>query len=772
MKSTKTNFKNKNILQFILIFFCLTWAFSAFAQKMPASSFSDDNFDWEPVGLGGGGAMFAPAVSRANPDLMFINSDMSDAFMSRDGGKSWNMIHHRQLRGNTRCRPAFHPENQNIIYAADGWHGKLKKSEDGGKTFNLVPGMDETLQGEILIDPGFPDRIILGTAKSEVFISGDGGETWNKCPDIKGVPISFHFDQTSPTDKRVCFAATSAGIWRSDDGGKTWNEKTKGIHSKKILSFAGASNSKTGKIILYCSVIGENDNGKYAGGIYRSLNKGENWESAMGENINKDLTQADSWADGPIAQYMCLLAADSAPETIYAFNTRTGFNPPKHNAVFRSDDGGKKWRATFYSDPRWSQYNVKPNWRTANIGQNYQSAGFGWAICPSDPERVIFCDDGFCYITHDGGKSWFNGNSDPAVTYKTGKDSKWYNRGLVVTSTWHYYVDPFDPNRHYICYTDIGFAISEDRGKTWNWWGKDRWAPWTNTCYELAFDPTVKGIIWGAFSNVHDIPNGNIIYGRHNAKGKGGVCQSKDFGLYWHPCGTGLPESAVTSIVIDPNSPENSRTLYAGVWENGVYKSADGGGTWIPMNNGLGSTDNMRVSKIFLHKDGSLFALVTALRKDNIFIGGGTGLYRSGNGAVSWEKITATEKFLWPKDFTVDPENSKIIYLGNSDANGKSDGGLYKSEDRGKTWKLLARKSNEHFGAYLDPHRKGWIYMTLSEEAQESGLYLSKDNGKTFNPVLGIPFSNVQRIEFDPNDDKVIYATTFGGSVWKGTSKK
>ena len=124
--------------------------------------------------------------------------------------------------------------------------------------------------------------------------------------------------------------------------------------------------------------------------------------------------------------------------------------------------------------------------------------------------------------------------------------------------------------------------------------------------------------------------------------------------------------------------------------------------------------------------------------------------------------------FLWPKDFAFDPKNSKVIYLGAADAGGKKQGGLYRTTDGGKTWTLLARKGPEHFGAYLDPRRKGWIYMTLTEGAPEGGLWLSRDGGKTFQNLEGLPFFNAQRVQFDPEDDQVIYVTTFGGSVWKG----
>ena len=88
---------------------------------------------WQPIGISGGGGMFAPAISPANPNLMMLNCDMSAAYISEDGGLNWRMIHQAQLRSDTACRPAFHPTDPNILYASSG--GRLKISRDRGKTF-------------------------------------------------------------------------------------------------------------------------------------------------------------------------------------------------------------------------------------------------------------------------------------------------------------------------------------------------------------------------------------------------------------------------------------------------------------------------------------------------------------------------------------------------------------------------------------------------------------------------------------------------------------
>src|SRR5207253_1001099 len=109
----------------------------------------------EPIGLSGGGAMFAPAISPADPKRMMINCDMSGAYITTDGGLHWRMINHAQLQSSTQCRPAFHPNNPLVVYAADGRTG-LKVSHDGGFHWEPIGNLPGDLRGQIAMDPGDP----------------------------------------------------------------------------------------------------------------------------------------------------------------------------------------------------------------------------------------------------------------------------------------------------------------------------------------------------------------------------------------------------------------------------------------------------------------------------------------------------------------------------------------------------------------------------------------------------------------------------------------
>ena len=731
----------------------------------PESSAAAPIGPWEPLGLSGGGGLFAPAISPADPDLMMVNCDMSGAYLSHDGGLHWRLIDGLQLRGNTRCRPGFHPTDPSVIYAASGWEGRLRVTRDGGEHWTDIGDLPGGLSGEIAFDPDNPSLILTGGWEG-VFISRDAGNHWEACDGPTGEPLSFAVDRSSPTEARVLFAATKEGIWRSDDGGRTWVKKLAGLPTDEIRSFAGGSDPDTGTLMLYCAVPGQSVNGAYRGGVYRSRDRGETWESAMCAGINTETVAADEWAEGDIAQYWHVLTTDAQPLTVWTLNAGTGFWPPHHATAYRSDDGGDTWRATFFPDPRREPCNVAPDWYTATIRRSEPSVPFSSAVCPTDPDRIIFTTS-FCHTTADGGESWRRAHTLIAPGQEPVPGAEWLCNGLVVTTTWHYYIDPHEPNRHYIAYTDIGFARSLDAGNTWIWWEEDKRAPWNNTCYELAFDPDVPGRIWGAFSNVHDIPNDNIISGRHNSEGPGGVCISTDFGESWTPRMNGLPEAPATSIILAPTSPKDSRTLYAAVFDHGVYKSTDGGASWAKMSQGLGALENMRLYRVILHNDGTLFALITAKREGRTYLPQGVGLYRSRDGAQTWECITTSVDLLWPKDFAVDPRSSDTIFLGAADARDDR-GGLYRTTDGGTTWTRVARVGSGHFGAAFHPQRPNWVYMTLCEGAPGVSLWLSTNNGETWKAFETFPFSNAQRVEFDPADPDTIYVTTFGASIMRG----
>jgi photosystem II stability/assembly factor-like uncharacterized protein len=545
-------------------------------------------------------------------------------------------------------------------------------------------------------------------------------------------------------------------VFRSDDGGKTFQKKTQGLPSDALTGFAGASDGKA--TILYASIPCTLKDGKLDGGVYRSMDKGETWLRCMNPDINVQTQKSSEWAGGDLPKYNWFLASDRNPQRAYVFCAGTSYNPPNHATVYRTDDAGEHWQAVYFSDPRFKECNVETDWETLARGQRAQPVPWAMDINDFNPDMVVMSQERFYLYTTDAGKTWKNASG--GIRTESNGQVAWKNNGLCCATTWNYYIDPFEKNRHYIAYTDIGFARSLDAGKTWIWGGLDIPGPWSNTTYELAFDPEVKGKIWGAFSAHHDIPNESAIY--RPGKGRpGGAGVSTDFGKTWKklPLPVALP---VMSIVLDPKSPKEKRTLYASTFGAGVFRSDDGGETWQAKSNGLGEGDVKRSLKLVLTSDGTLYNVVTGIKKADPT---GVGVYKSTDKAETWTKISQGQPWAWIKDFSVKPDEPNTLLVTVS----RDNPGLYRTTDGGKTWEKLAVKGKWNFGGYYHPTRKGWIYYTLTEaeENAETGIWLSKDDGKTWLPYPKIPFVWIQRVAFDPDDPGHILLTTFGYSIIK-----
>jgi hypothetical protein len=685
------------------------------------------------TGLSGGGKFQNLAVSPIDQNLMMVTSDMSGAYVSVSGLENFKMIHHSQLLNVTNSRACFHPKDKDSIFASS--LTGLKVSSDRGINWKPIGNIGRIEYG-LAIHPVNTKLMLAGSA-SKVYRSLNAGVNWTQVTGPAGEILGFHFDKTSADYNGTCFAATSSGVWRSDDGGSTWAKKANGLPAVSVLTFAGASNKTLNKVILYCGA---------GTSLYRSTDRGETW--ALLPSITGTID--------------FLLSGDADPMVVYTF---IGYS------IKKSLNAGDSWSGNLYV-PKVSDtgFNLVHNYFTSYMGQNAYGSVFTAAIASNNSNFVCFTSSMSLMYTDNGGKTWKSAHSKPGETVP----KSFQSTGLNNTTTWHYYVDPFDENRQYICYTDIGFARSVDKGKSWLYW--PYWGPdktlkfdWVFNLFEIAFDPEIPGKMWGAFSRVHDIPNANAITGTHvtqipEDQRYGGIGFSSDYAAKWVDDGynTGLPDRAAVSVILDPKSPKNNRTLYAAIYEKGVYRSTDDGHSWTLKSSGLGSATNMHLVRLQLHHD-TLFCLITAVSN---FSADGVGLYRSVDGAESWQKVNAAKDILWPRDFAVNPNNTKEIYIGARQA-GSQNGSLWKTTNGGSGWTAISSKGY-HFGAYYHPSHQGWIYMTLCETTSSvAGLWLSKDNGITWLPYDKIPHRWIQRVDFDHRDPDILYVSTFGSSAMK-----
>lgn len=290
---------------------------------------------------------------------------------------------------------------------------------------------------------------------------------------------------------------------------------------------------------------------------------------------------------------------------------------------------------------------------------------------------------------------------------------------------------------------------------------------WRNTTYWLAFDPAVKGRMWGAFSGVHDLPRPKMWRNRSTQEYTGGVAVSNDGGAHWEPSGTGMPSTSVTHILLDPESPVGKRTLYATAFGRGVYKSTDDGKTWALKNDGIAGAEPF-AWRLTRATDGAMYLVVARRSEGHDRAPERMGaLYRSTDKAEHWERVALPEGVTGPTAVTIDPRDQQRLYLtawGKEGTDADSGGGVYVSEDGGKAWKALFTETQHVYDLTIDPRDADVLYICGFDAA----AYRSTDRGAHWARIAGYNFKWGHRVIPDPADASQIYITTYGGGVWHG----
>jgi len=291
---------------------------------------------------------------------------------------------------------------------------------------------------------------------------------------------------------------------------------------------------------------------------------------------------------------------------------------------------------------------------------------------------------------------------------------------------------------------------------------------WLNTTYWVVFDPKVRGRMWSVNGGTHDLPRPKMWRRNSVLNYRGGVCRSDDGGKNWHKSNDGMPETAPTHILLDPTSPVDHRVLYVAAFGRGVYKSTDDGKTWTLKNQGI--TQNEPFAwRLARATDGTLYVLIARRSEDGSIGNAGDGaLYRSTDGAEHWERVTLPEGTNGPNGLAVDTNDPKRLYLAawarNSGMHGDG-GGIFLSQDAGKTWQQVLDKDRHVYDVVIDPKNPKTLYAA----GFESSAWRSTDSGEHWTRIPGYNFKWGQRVVPDPADPNKVYISTFGGSVWHGS---
>jgi len=254
---------------------------------------------------------------------------------------------------------------------------------------------------------------------------------------------------------------------------------------------------------------------------------------------------------------------------------------------------------------------------------------------------------------------------------------------------------------------------------------------------------------------------------------KGGVLVTQNGGKSWRPVSQDMGEAAVTHVLIDLSSNKDNRTLYACVFGKGVYKSVDGGKTWTQKNKGIDSREPFAWRIVENNKNKMLYLIVSRRSEDGSIGNELDGaVYRSIDGAESWEKISLPDGTNGPTSLVIDPEDTDRLLLsswGRSTGDKFSPdtgGGVFISKDNGLSWRQALQKDQHIHDITFDARNHTYYACGFNGSA-----YRSEDRGETWIRIKGYNFKWGIRVHPDPRDSEKIFISTFGGGVWYGPAK-
>ena len=351
-------------------------------------------------------------------------------------------------------------------------------------------------------------------------------------------------------------------------------------------------------------------------------------------------------------------------------------------------------------------------------------------------------------------------SAKPQKTY----DASWYEgmkwrsigpfrggRSAAVTGV------PGKANLYYMGATGGGVWRTNDAGGTWE------------NISDGFFGGSIGAIAVSEWDNNVIYVGGGEVTVRGNVSSGYGMWKTVDAGATWTQ--VGLKQSRhIPRIRIHPKNPD---LVYAAVLgniyksssERGVYRSKDGGNTWekiLYVNADAGAVDlvldpnNPRI----------MYASTWKVRRTPYSLesgGEGSSLWKSVDGGDTWTNISSNEGLpggTWGiSGVTVSPVNSNRVWVIVENKNG----GVYRSDDAGKTWKLVNKERKLR--------QRAWYYTRIYADSQDENMvyvmnvryHRSKDGGKTYE-TFNAPHGDHHDFWVAPEDNQRMVVGDDGGA--------
>jgi photosystem II stability/assembly factor-like uncharacterized protein len=523
-------------------------------------------------------------ISPADSKILFITEPPGSFTRSLDGGQNWNAVNIHGLPANIEgitqgVSLAFDPSQPNTIYMGSNGAG-VYKSIDGGDTWSVAnQAMVDNIIKSLAVDPTNTQRVFAGSDRGKLYRSLDGGGTWN---DITGqVPYPSEYtgevmDITLDPTGTLYILVQGAGLFTSTDGGDQW----------RPLGKPGSLESPTFNTAVYIFgseptiLLAAQDSGAWR---YAANQPAQAPTPTLPTPIAANPAQlpVGSWqALADLPRRVNSVAIDPTnPMVMYA---GTGIYGSGGGGLYKSEDSGLTWKAV-----------------SAALGNEVTFAVGASATSPGTVFAVVGVRGDF-YTSSDGAASWLKvgvnslvGGNQATYLFTSPKD----NKVLILLEDWG------------------PFTYSLDGGQ--NWFSSTLGEPvqpggMTIPVMSAAFDPT----------------DANIIYAGTNGSG---VWKSSDRGSSWQPANKGMLDYKIKSLAVDP---ANTRVIYAGGADReGLFKSIDGGLTWVNLTSRLPFQDPGYIPAV-------QYIFIDPNAPDTVYlIIDRTGLVASTDGGLSWRLV-------------------------------------------------------------------------------------------------------------------------------------
>ncbi|HLP93458.1 MAG TPA: T9SS type A sorting domain-containing protein [Saprospiraceae bacterium] len=739
---------------------------------LPTCLFSQP-LSFQSTGIGGGGALFSPAINPADDQEMYFASDLGGLYTTRNGGNSYELVHFTEAVVNPYGKVCF-TQNTELRYALiwDEAHYATRpaKSSDGGNTWNFLPGDTDSGEEKLFLYTDYtnPNRV-LWTDYNHLYYSADGGQTaqlkWTAANSGTGILLSGVFFNGNDI-----WLGTNEGVIVSHNGGGSFsNANFTGIPANEVIM--GFGGGKSGNTTRFYALTGDPAN------IW-ATNMGYNyWQTIRGvytmDNVSGAWLASMNGID-PDADYAVYLAmADNDPNTCYL----AGSTPFEEAIVMKTANGGASWEHIYL---RNNNQNIYTGYQGANGDFGYSWGGFalGFAVNRLNSQHAVLTDFGFIHHTLNGGVDWHQAYLQPAdenpANTPTPKKKYYHGVGMEQTTCWQVYW--FDANNIFGCFTDIRGVRSQDAGKSWSF---DYTGHNLNTMYRIAKHNT-QDIWYGATSSVHDIYQTTYITDQRLQPSykDGQVLYSSDKGKNWSV----LRDFDYPVIWVTTDPTDNDR-LYAGVISTnpavgGVWKaqgiSNPSNTIWSHLPNP--PANNGRIFNIHCLNDGTLVTTWSA-RKSNSgsIFSDSSGVFVSTDGGQNWQKRNHPDMNYWTKDLVIDPsdptQNTWYACVWSGWGGPANDlGRLFRTTNRGLSWQAIT--ADDQFlrvsSVTIDPLDPETMYLS----SETNGLWVTHEKSAAqpqWSLVSSYPFQHPERVYFNPYKPEEMWIASFGNGMRFGS---